>query len=310
MSDDNKCSRAQKGETTQNERVTTEIKISNLEFWELERQRRQVADIEAKATKTEETEIRPLSFSQRVKQREEANAKAAREKNERQARETQRYHCCGIEFVRTKPKVDHLEILKTDCDDCLKMCRENAVEFSSPCCFYNVSRIAIYVTLMSLAIYLIATRQQVINECREFVGDVRFDCMSEIKSTIAQYAWSFCLLFASVFGILRILLWLFHQTCRQWMDKPEEYKCVDGECNAALCQRILRIISFVLFFFFMFLTIYCSHFQARCDRDDHECTSVSNDGGYIAGLIFGVVGFSISIFLPSMCSSVGRPIDL
>lgn len=223
--------------------------------------------------------------------------KESKHGDKKEAKYPQTHTCCGVEFVKTKPSptIDW----KTPRDKCLQTCNENRV----PIQFQHVVYVAVWITLFVVAIIVIAKNQQVINECRDdFKGQAQLDCLLDSKTSVGEYAIGFCLLFGSALGMARVLLWIFHKRFRTWIDQPHEpFKCIDGKPNKDLQKRIFWIIHIILFFLFLFMAAYFAQLVVKnCEKDDLDCRDASDDGGYIVGLIAGICGVVVTVYVGAL----------
>jgi hypothetical protein len=192
--------------------------------------------------------------------------------------------CCGI-------KLEY----KSDEETCFHHCYKN-VPWKE--IFQFVLTIVIWLGAATGAIYLIATRQQVINECTGMSNFERHNCLNQRNNSLLEYAFGFCLMF---FAVLKFTLIFVRHT-------PETpFACVNGFPNKSLAERFCFWMFIVLTLVFLFVLIYCAQFLEDCPnagRDDDStrrdiCQSYKeNDlAGQLTGAVLSGLAFSASCFL-------------
>ncbi len=192
--------------------------------------------------------------------------------------------CCGI-------KLEYKSNEKTCCHHCYKNVPWKKI-------FQFALSIVIWAGTTTGAIYLIATRQQVINECTGFSNFERHDCLNQRNNNILEYAFGFCLM---LFAVLKFIFIFLNR-------HPETpFECVNCFPNKSLRERFLFWLLIILTLVFLFVFIYCIQFMEDCPTAGREEDSTRQDicesykkndlAGQLTGSILSGFAFSLSSFL-------------
>lgn len=161
--------------------------------------------------------------------------------------------------------------------------------------FKLILHMLLWIAVASVSIYMIATAQPVINDCRPMMMFARHDCLNRNNNSLIEYAFGFCLLFFSVVKFIMI----FSDD-----DPPNKCTCVNGMPNDEFCKRFWLWFGFVGTLAILFTLIYCAQFMEDCERpkvdrgnspEQDACESYQRNelAGQLAGMILSGIAFPI-----------------